>query len=69
MMSRFPSGSSVFVDASAWIAAFYPLDHYYDSAQSFYAQLVRNQVRFFTTNWVAYEALTFLKNRAGVTSA
>ena len=61
--------SIVFVDASAWIALFHQKDAYHLSAWRVYERLLDEGKGFLTTNWVAYETITVLKNRASYDAA
>ena len=56
----------VFVDASAWISIVYRKDKYHQQeAKAIYQRLLDSDVLLMVTNWVAYEALSFLKSRVG----
>lgn len=55
----------VFVDASAWISIMYRKDKRHQQAKAIYQRLLDSDALLVVTNWVAYEALSFLKGRAG----
>jgi len=55
----------VFVDASAWIALYHKGDKYHKDAWLIYEQLLRDANKILISNWVAYEAISFIKSRAG----
>ncbi len=59
----------VFVDASAWISIVYRKDKYHQEAKAIYQRLLDSDVLLMVTNWVAYEALSFLKSRVGYAPA
>ncbi|MCD6298041.1 MAG: type II toxin-antitoxin system VapC family toxin [Deltaproteobacteria bacterium] len=59
----------VFVDASAWIALYHKRDKYHRAAWIIYEQCLNESKKFFTTNWVAYEAMTLLKSRSSYRAA
>ena len=61
--------STVFVDASAWIALYHKRDKYHQSAWRIYEELLDEGKRFLTTNWVAYEAISLLKSRVSYEAA
>lgn len=61
--------STVFIDASAWIALYHRKDNNYQRAWKTYEQLLVEGKRFLTTNWVAYEAISILKSRASYGAA
>ena len=53
----------VFVDASFWVAIFFPRDQNHRSAQLLWEPILRRDRSATTTNWTLYEALTFLNRR------
>jgi predicted nucleic acid-binding protein len=55
----------IFTDASAWIALIYTKDSYHQQASATYRSLVDKGCPLIVTNWVAYEALSFVRSRAG----
>jgi predicted nucleic acid-binding protein len=59
----------VFVDASAWIAILYTKDSRHEQAEAIYRRLLDANTSLVVTNWVAYEALSFLKSRASYDAA
>jgi len=59
----------VFVDASAWIALMHTRDVYHDEAIVIMRRLLDADDILVVTNWTAYEALSFLKGRAGYDAA
>lgn len=61
--------STVFIDASAWIALYHKKDNYHQIAWKVYEQLLDEGNKFLTTNWVAYEAVSILKSRASYGAA
>lgn len=58
--------SSIFVDASAWLALVNDRDQYHKSAQSLFMEFFDAQLLLVTTNWTAFEALSMIKSRAGL---
>jgi len=54
----------IFTDASAWIALIYPRDSYHQQASAIYHSLIDEGALLVVTNWVAYEALSFVRSRA-----
>lgn len=61
--------NTVFTDASAWIALYHKKDKHHNAAWLIYEQLLNGSVKFLTSNWVAYEAVSFIKNKAGYEAA
>lgn len=59
----------VFVDASAWIALIYEKDGNHEKAKEIYQEELKRNSLFFISNWSSYEALSFLKDRAGIDKA
>ena len=59
----------VFVDASAWIALYHKRDKYHKPAWTIYEKLLNEVTGLLTSNWVAYEAITIVKSRAGYRAA
>lgn len=59
---RFP----VFVDASAWLATTNGRDQHHEAAQATLVTCFRQRIKLVTTNWTAYEALSMVKSRVGV---
>jgi predicted nucleic acid-binding protein len=59
----------VFVDASAWIAITHTRDSHHDEAMTIMRRLLNDDAGLVVTNWTAYEALSFLKSRAGYGAA
>lgn len=59
----------IFTDASAWIALIYPKDNYHQQASALYRSLIDEGCLLVVTNWVAYEALSFVRSRASYTVA
>ncbi len=59
----------VFVDASAWIALYHKRDKYHQTAWIIYEQLLSSPVKFLTSNWVSYEAISFIKSRSSYDAA
>lgn len=55
----------VFVDASAWIAVWHPKDKHHKKAAKIYERLIVEQIPLIVTNWTAYEALSWVKERDG----
>jgi len=55
----------VFVDASAWISIVCRKDKHHQVAKAIYQRLLDSDALLVVTNWAAYEALSFLKNRVG----
>ena len=53
----------MFIDASFWIARFYPRDQDHSLAERWWRRLIRENWNAVTTNWTLYEALTFLNSR------
>ncbi len=56
---------AVFVDASAWIALFYPNNRNHERAALLWKEMINNDWPLCTTNWTLYEAATFLSCRVG----
>jgi len=56
----------VFVDASAWISIMYRKDKHHQEARKIYQRLLDNGASLVVTNWVAYEALSFLMPLASI---
>lgn len=50
----------VFIDASAWVALFWPSDGNFGSAERTWQELIKQDWLLVTTNWTLYEALTFM---------
>lgn len=50
----------VFIDASAWIALYHKRDKYQQVAWKTYEQILHEPGAFWTSNWVAYEAISIL---------
>ena len=61
--------SMVFIDASSWMALYHKRDKYHKQAGSVYVQLLNEARQFLMSNWVAYEAITILKDRADYKTA
>ena len=61
--------NTVFTDASAWIALYHKRDNHHRTAWIVYEQLINEAKKFLTSNWVAYEAITILKNRVDYRTA
>jgi len=61
--------STVFIDASTWIALYHKRDKYHEPAWVIYEQLLSQARKFLTSNWVAYEAISILKSRASYGAA
>ncbi|MGH2355367.1 MAG: type II toxin-antitoxin system VapC family toxin [Chloroflexota bacterium] len=57
--------SPVFVDASAWIAAANRRDGHHPEARAALEECFARRIQLVTTNWTGYEALSFVKSRAG----
>lgn len=57
--------SLIFIDASAWIALYHKRDKHHQTAWKVYEQTLGTTTTFLTSNWVAYEAISILKSRAG----
>ena len=57
--------STIFVDASAWLASTNDRDQHYALARSLLTECFAERVQLVTTNWTAFEALSMLKSRAG----
>jgi len=55
----------VFVDASAWIPVIFPRDRLHESARQVLEALKQEKALLVTTNWTAYEAVSWLKGRDG----
>jgi len=60
---------TVFIDASAWIVLYHKGDKYHRAAWQVYEELLKDGGTFLTSNWVAYEAISLIKNRAGYQAA
>jgi len=58
-----------FVDASAWIAFINCRDVHHRSAAQIYRSLITQDAPLIVTNWVAYEALSFVRGRLGYAAA
>lgn len=61
--------SPVFADASAWLSIANPKDAEHDAAVKIYARLNDERRLLIVTNWVAYEAISWLKGRRGWSAA
>ncbi len=59
----------VFIDASAWIALYHKMNKYHQVAWKTYEQILHEPGAFWTSNWVAYEAISILKSRASYGAA
>ena len=59
----------VFIDASAWIAIINRKDRNHREAVKIFQRLLRTSTPLVTTNWTAYEALTIVKSRLGISQA
>ena len=55
------STRSIFVDTSAWVAFFNPRDSHYHDAREFWASVIRQQLRFVTSDYVLDETYTHLR--------
>ena len=53
--------SSLFVDASAWIALFNKDDRYYEKAMAFWEQIPEARLHLVTNDYVMDETYTFLR--------
>ena len=59
----------VFVDASAWVAITNRRDQNHNESLRIYRRLLGSSTQLVTTTWTAYEALTIVKFRLGVSQA
>jgi predicted nucleic acid-binding protein len=57
--------TSVFVDASAWLAFFNRRDTHQDEARETMARLLRTSVPLVTSTWTTYEAITIIRSKLG----
>ncbi|MBI2862580.1 MAG: type II toxin-antitoxin system VapC family toxin [Chloroflexi bacterium] len=58
------TGHEIFVDASAWVAAFYARDDHHERSRDIWLAATGGDWPLVTSNWTLYEALTVLRSRA-----
>jgi hypothetical protein len=57
--------TSVFVDASAWVAFFNRRDAHQTDARETMARLLRTGAPLATSTWTTYEAITIVRSKLG----
>lgn len=57
--------TSVFIDASAWVAFFNRRDDHQTEARETMARLLRSGTALATSTWTTYEAITIVRSKLG----